>query len=351
MRRLVGWLLAGWLICAMGQIARADEVSDAAFYDAFELLRAQQWDEAITKFEEGLERDPGNATARFYLGEAYYGAKQPDAARSNWQQALEADPNAEWASNASERLASPTDEVVEQALGLTRDQRRSVQHGLNTLGHNAGALDGVFGPGTRRAIAAYQGSVGKAQTGYIDNVSLSALLEAATKSPRPPVQEAGRQPSGRESASTEEIKSFISLISNQTCKQRSTDTDFRVESNTKVTFEEENVRVITVNRYFDTIYDPERISSVASLSSFYSKPEIAISTSPTLVPKIYYITLKCHSGYCVKRKDENMETGKVIQQGVIDIMELVICDENTASRLARAFADLIQFSGGKKPLY
>jgi tetratricopeptide (TPR) repeat protein len=86
----------------------ADEASDKAFYDAFELLKAKKPDQAIVKFTAGLKSDPNNATARFYLGEAQFAARHPKQARVNWQKALDAAPRSEWASQARKRLAVNT---------------------------------------------------------------------------------------------------------------------------------------------------------------------------------------------------------------------------------------------------
>jgi tetratricopeptide (TPR) repeat protein len=99
-------LLAFCLALAVCQGAAANEVSEGMFHDGFELLKAKKWEEAIKKFEQGLKIDPDNATARFYLGEAHHGARHPQRARSNWQRALDADPEAEWAPQARKRLAA-----------------------------------------------------------------------------------------------------------------------------------------------------------------------------------------------------------------------------------------------------
>ena len=50
--------------------------------------------------------------------------------------------------------APPTPESVEQEIGLDRDGRRDVQRWLQALGHDPRGIDGMFGPGSRAAIAA-----------------------------------------------------------------------------------------------------------------------------------------------------------------------------------------------------
>lgn len=53
-----------------------------------------------------------------------------------------------------------------EAGSLTRDQLLELQTALNRLGFNAGAPDGMFGTGTRRAVRQYQQSVGLPADGY-----------------------------------------------------------------------------------------------------------------------------------------------------------------------------------------
>ncbi|RED12287.1 peptidoglycan-binding domain-containing protein [Pontivivens insulae] len=48
-------------------------------------------------------------------------------------------------------------EATEQALELDRDDRVAIQENLVVLGYNTRGIDGIFGPGTRGAISAWQG--------------------------------------------------------------------------------------------------------------------------------------------------------------------------------------------------
>ena len=73
--------------------------------------------------------------------------------------------------------------AVEAALGLDRPTRRLIQQGLSNEGFDAGAPDGLFGPRTRAAIRAWQGSREQAETGYLDGDQVAALRAAAV--PRP----------------------------------------------------------------------------------------------------------------------------------------------------------------------
>lgn len=64
--------------------------------------------------------------------------------------------------------ATPTPESIEAVLGLDREARRAVQRELSVLGHDPRGIDGIFGRGTRAAIAAWQRANGLAATGFLD---------------------------------------------------------------------------------------------------------------------------------------------------------------------------------------
>lgn len=81
------------------------------------------------------------------------------------------------------------EEVAETRLGLDREARRGVQVALSRTGHYAGTQDGLFGPGTRRAIRAWQRAEGRAATGFLtagDHDLLLAILSRPAP-PAPPV--------------------------------------------------------------------------------------------------------------------------------------------------------------------
>ncbi len=83
----------------------------------------------------------------------------------------------------------------EEALGLTRDQRRRVQEGLAAEGFDPGPADGSFGPRTRGAIGGWQEARNDAATGYLDEGQARALLgggaEAAPPADLPECVDAG----------------------------------------------------------------------------------------------------------------------------------------------------------------
>ncbi len=57
--------------------------------------------------------------------------------------------------------------TVEDALGLTRDQRRAIQRQLSLLGLDPKGVDGVFGPGSRAAIKNWQERNAERVTGFL----------------------------------------------------------------------------------------------------------------------------------------------------------------------------------------
>ncbi len=72
------------------------------------------------------------------------------------------------------RVFALTPEQVEEALGLSRSERRNIQQDLSDLGFNTRGIDGLFGAGTRNAIRSWQRRERLARTGYLtaDQVAL-----------------------------------------------------------------------------------------------------------------------------------------------------------------------------------
>ena len=82
-------------------------------------------------------------------------------------------PNGAYVDTARQRIAELRDgprrtaKDAEDALKLTRVDRREIQRKLSYLGFDTRGVDGVFGRGTRAAIAEYQRSKGVPATGYL----------------------------------------------------------------------------------------------------------------------------------------------------------------------------------------
>lgn len=70
-------------------------------------------------------------------------------------------------------------EAREAALNLSRDARRAIQRALVLLGHDTRGIDGIFGPGTRGAIRAWQGTAGLEATGFLDGPQIARLSDQA----------------------------------------------------------------------------------------------------------------------------------------------------------------------------
>lgn len=70
-------------------------------------------------------------------------------------------------------------QATEAALGLDRTDRRNVQRNLSLLGYNPRGIDGIFGPGSRAAIKAWQRANGYDPTGYLTAQQVRALASAA----------------------------------------------------------------------------------------------------------------------------------------------------------------------------
>ncbi|MBB4302113.1 nitrogen regulatory protein PII [Rhodobium orientis] len=60
-----------------------------------------------------------------------------------------------------------------------REDVRKMQSALNSLGFDAGTVDGVAGEGTRRAVRRFQASYGYQQTGHLTKAQRSHLLQAS----------------------------------------------------------------------------------------------------------------------------------------------------------------------------
>ena len=95
----------------------------------------------------------------------------------------------------AQRPVFALEELEEAALGLDFATRQLVQWGLQGEGYSPGAVDGVFGAGTRTAIRRWQEAQGMTPTGHLDAADVQTLRLLA--------EEAMRQAEARERASRE----------------------------------------------------------------------------------------------------------------------------------------------------
>lgn len=70
---------------------------------------------------------------------------------------------------------------VEAGLNLDRARRAQIQRQLTLLTFDTGAIDGVFGDQTRRAVAAWQRNNGQPATGYLTRDQLDLLDRSASR--------------------------------------------------------------------------------------------------------------------------------------------------------------------------
>lgn len=71
--------------------------------------------------------------------------------------------------------------LAETALVLTRDDRRAIQRALSLLDFNPRGIDGLFGAGSRTAIAAWQKANGHAATSFLTRQQVVQLLEQSDR--------------------------------------------------------------------------------------------------------------------------------------------------------------------------
>lgn len=83
----------------------------------------------------------------------------------------------------AEILAEPNraDRLIEEALELSRADRRDIQRNLTTLDYDTRGIDGIFGPGSRRAITNWQQENGFAQTSYLTGNQITRLQAQASR--------------------------------------------------------------------------------------------------------------------------------------------------------------------------
>ncbi|MBE0412541.1 peptidoglycan-binding protein [Yoonia sp.] len=100
---------------------------------------------------------------------------------------LSTHPNSPYAAEARRRLGDIENDplriaqLAEEALNLSRNERRALQQNLTLLDYNTRGVDGIFGPGTRGAIRNWQQTNGFAQTGYLTAEQISRIDGQASR--------------------------------------------------------------------------------------------------------------------------------------------------------------------------
>ncbi|MDQ2090663.1 peptidoglycan-binding domain-containing protein [Marimonas arenosa] len=154
--------------------------------------------------EQALRGLPRNSAARGYssqaesftvagerttvgpMGEmAYWNAVRDIGSLEALQAYLNRFPAGLFAAEARTRLAELTRDPLdvareaEEALGLTRNDRRQIQRNLALLGFDPRGIDGLFGRGSRAAIAAWQRSAGYEGNGFLTAGQVAELQRQA----------------------------------------------------------------------------------------------------------------------------------------------------------------------------
>ena len=111
---------------------------------------------------------------------------QQDNTADAYRRYLEAWPDGEFRTEARDRLAelerpTPSAAQVEAALNLNRAARRAIQRDLSLLDYDTRGVDGIFGGGTRGAIAAWQQAQGLEVTTYLDADQIARLSAQADR--------------------------------------------------------------------------------------------------------------------------------------------------------------------------
>ena len=116
-----------------------------------------------------------------------------------YRQYLERYPTGRHAAEAEEAIAAIIAEpnrdarLAEEALELSRDQRREIQRNLSILDYDTRGIDGIFGPGSRNAITNWQQQNGFGQTGYLTPEQITRLEAQAARRAAELEAEAERQ--------------------------------------------------------------------------------------------------------------------------------------------------------------
>lgn len=71
--------------------------------------------------------------------------------------------------------------LAEDALAMSRDDRRDIQRDLTILSFDPRGIDGIFGPGTRAAVTNWQQQNGFTQSGYLTREQITRLDAQAAR--------------------------------------------------------------------------------------------------------------------------------------------------------------------------
>ena len=135
--------------------------ADARMRRGISFNATQQYDKAIKDFDTVIRNNPRNVRAHVERGRAFAGLGKLDEAVVNYNQAIEVDPDNAWAyyyrAYAYNGLGAQKEAVqdFDRAVKLGgQPVTRDLQIYLKSKGKYRGAIDGVYGRGSRAAVSA-----------------------------------------------------------------------------------------------------------------------------------------------------------------------------------------------------
>lgn len=161
-------MTTGWYAIALGPYARDEADRQLRVLKGEGLIPSDSYIAFGNRF-----------TRQFWpVGGAAAAASQPepDAAPETAPETGAADPAAAVAPGALLPDETPAEARAAEAL-LTAEERRELQSALQWDGFYQGAIDGAFGAGTRRSMAAWQGATGYEETGTLTSAQRARLVD------------------------------------------------------------------------------------------------------------------------------------------------------------------------------
>lgn len=162
-------------------VAGAEDVTGEGFLSAATIWRPEGEDPV----ETGSNEEPV--------------ADAAEVERAVWESAVDADskdaylgylaryPLGQFADEARKAIAEieaepfRAERKAEEALDLSRDERRQIQRNLTVLDYKPRGIDGIFGPGTRGAIKAFQEKNGFPPSTYLTRQQITRLAQQAER--------------------------------------------------------------------------------------------------------------------------------------------------------------------------
>lgn len=161
----------------------------AAMLDANPDLTADGFISALVPFRPAGERTGGQTAAEPLPGPdaeaVFWDSTEAQGTLSAYDAYIKRYPKGRYLAEARAEVArikaEPQREARagEEALGLSRDDRRAIQRGLTLVGFDTKGIDGVFGAGSRNAIAGWQKKNGYEGTTYLTREQIVKLTEQA----------------------------------------------------------------------------------------------------------------------------------------------------------------------------